>query len=81
MTADSLRKELSKGWAMLVFQYRGKEGHVDPYGAQNGDFSYLLWYEGDEKLVYTMEAVMNTPIFDGHSLSEIADEISDIDWC
>ena len=81
MTADSLRKELSKGWAMLVFQYRGKEGHVDPYGAQNRDFSYLLWYEGDEKLVYTMEDVMNTPIFDGHSLSEIADEISDIDWC
>lgn len=81
MTADSLRKELSKGWAMLVFQYRGKEGHVDPYWTQNGDFSYLLWYEGDEKLVYTMEDVMNTPIFDGHSLSEIADEISDIDWC
>ena len=81
MTADSLRKELSKGWAMLVFQYRGKEGHVDPYGTQNGDFSYILWYEGDEKLVYTMEDVMNTPIFDGHSLSEIADEISDIDWC
>ena len=48
---------------MLVFQYRGKEGHVDHYGAQNGDFSYLLWYEGDEKLVYTMEDVMNTPHF------------------
>ncbi len=27
MTADSLQKELSKGWAMLVFQYHGKEGH------------------------------------------------------
>lgn len=81
MTADSLQKELSKGWAMLVFQYHGKEGHVDPYGTQDGNFAYLLWYEGEEKLVHSMEEVMNTPIFDGHSLSEIAGDISEIDWC
>ena len=81
MTADSLQKELSKGWAMLVFQYHGKEGHVDPYGTQDGNFSYLLWYDGDEKLVHSMEDVMHTPIFDGHSLSEIAGDISEIDWC
>ena len=66
---------------MLVFQYHGKEGHVDPYGTQDGSFSYLLWYEGDEKLVHSMDKVMDTPIFDGHSLSEIASDISEIDWC
>ena len=66
---------------MLVFQYHGKEGHVDPYGTQDGSFSYLLWYEGDEKLVHSMDEVMGTPIFDGHSLSEIASDISEIDWC
>ena len=48
MTADSLQKELSKGWAMLVFQYHGKEGHVDPYDTRDENFSYLLWYDGDE---------------------------------
>lgn len=66
---------------MLVFQYHGKEGHVDPYGTQDGSFSYLLWYEGDEKLVHSMDEVMDTPIFSGHSLSEIASDISEIDWC
>lgn len=66
---------------MLVFQYHGKEGHVDPYGTQDGSFSYLLWYEGDEKLVHSMDEVMDTSIFDGHSLSEIASDISEIDWC
>ena len=81
MTADALQKELSKGWAMLVFQYHGKEGHVDPYDPRDENFSYLLWYDGDEKLVHSMEDVMNTPMFDGHSLSEIAGDISEIDWC
>lgn len=80
MTADSLRKELAKGWAMLIFQYHGKEGHVDPYGTQDGNFSCLLWYGGDEKLVNSMDEVMNTPIFDGHALAEIAGSISDVDW-
>ena len=63
MTADSLQKELSKGWAMLVFQYHGKEGHVDPYDTRDENFSYLLWYDGDEKLVHSMEDVMHTPYF------------------
>ena len=80
MTADSLQKELAKGWAMLIFQYHGKEGHVDPYCTRENGFSYLLWYDGDEKLVHSMDEVMNTPIFDGHALAEITGNISDIDW-
>ena len=81
MTAESLQKEIAKGWAMLVFQYGGKEGHVDPYSTLKDDFSCLLWYDGTEKLVHSMQEVMNIPIFDGHALADIAEDISGIDWC
>lgn len=80
MTTDSLQKEIAKGWAMLVFQYHGKEGHVDPYCTQDNDFSCLLWYDGHEELVHSMHEVMHTPIFDGHSLADISNDISEIDW-
>lgn len=81
MTADSLQKEIAKGWAMLVFQYHRKEGHIDPYCTLKDNFSCLLWYDGAEKLVHSMREVMETPIFDGHSLADIAEDILGIDWC
>lgn len=38
MTADSLRKELSKGWAMLVFQY------IERFFAQPGRGAFFMPY-------------------------------------
>lgn len=65
---------------MLVFTYCGKEGHVDPYYTPGKGYSYLLWFDGAERLVYDMDAVMHTPIFGGQALADIADSITDIDW-
>lgn len=76
MSAKELRNFITQGYTMLYFQYGGKEGHVDPYS----HFEYLLWYDGNAKLVHSINEVMDTPFFDGHSLAEIADKLTDVDW-
>ena len=77
---EQLKKRIEEGAYMQVFFYQGKEGHVDPYRTQEGVQSYLLWYDGKEKLVYSLEAVWNAKIFGGKSLSEISEELTDLDW-
>ncbi len=80
MNAAELRAEISKCYTMIYFRYCGKEGHVDPYYDARKGYSYLLWYAGKEKLVHSMDEVMNTPFWNGHTLTEIADDLTDIDW-
>lgn len=80
MSVKELRDFITQGYTMLYFQYRGKEGHVDPYHMQPGHSEYLLWYDGNEKIVHSIDEVMNTSFFDGHSLTEIAEKLTNIDW-
>ena len=80
MSTTELKDFISKCSTMLYFRYCGKEGHVDPYYMQPNHYEYLLWYDGNEKTVHSIDAVMSAPFFDGHSLAEIADKLTDIDW-
>jgi len=80
MNAEELKAEIAKCYTIIYFRYCGKDGHVDPYYAVKKGYSYLLWYDGNEKLVHNIDEVMNTPFFDGHTLDEIADKLTDIDW-
>jgi hypothetical protein len=78
--AKFIRDYVGQCASMLTFDYHGKEGHVDPYYSPQNGYSYLLWFDGNEQLVYSLDAVMDTPFWDGHSLNEIADECTDFDW-
>ncbi len=71
-----IRDYIDSGASMLYFQYHDKEGHVDPYGPTE----FLLWFEGEERTVHSLDEVMNTPFWDGKSLAEIAEEVTDITW-
>lgn len=71
-----IRDYIDSGASMLTFQYRGKEGQIDPYGPTE----FLLWFEGEERTVHSLDEVMNTPFWDGKSLAEIAEEVTDITW-
>lgn len=77
---DEIRATLLDNATLFGFEYNGKSGNVDPmYTPETGN-RFLLWYDGDEKVVDSIDAVMDTPFFDGHTLNEISDEITVTDW-
>lgn len=76
MTANDLKNRIDELCAIVSFVYEGKEGHVDPYSHSQ----YLLWFDGDEMMVNSIDRVMNTPFFDGRTLNEIADKVTAIDY-
>ena len=59
MTANDLKNRIDELCSIVSFSYKGKEGHVDPYSHSQ----YLLWFDGDEMMVGSIEEVMNTPFF------------------
>ena len=77
---DTIRDFVASCASMLYFQYKGKEGHVDPCYSKAKGYSYLLWYDGDETTVHSVDEVMNTPFWDGKPLADIADDVTDITW-
>ena len=73
---DTIRDYVASCASMLYFQYKGKEGQVDPYSPTE----FLLWYDGNETTVHSVDDVMNTPFWDGKSLADIADDVTGITW-
>ena len=66
---------------LFGFIYDGKDGNVDPYyiPETNSD-EFLLYYNGTEQTVTSIDEVMNTPFINGKSLNEIADKIEITEW-
>lgn len=76
MKADAIKNRIAEICTLFGFEYHGKDGNVDPYSQTE----FLLFFDGAEKTVHSIDEVMSTPFFDGKSLAEIADEITNIDW-
>ena len=61
----------------VLFEYKEKECGIDPLSHTEFD----VWYGEKEETMSSVEAVFNTPFFDGKSLTEIFTEIAPtIDW-
>ena len=59
----------------IEFDYKGIAGGVDPFS----DTHFDVWY-GEELYVATsIDEVMSVKLFDGKSLTEIVDEIEEVD--
>lgn len=71
---DQIKNRLQECATLFEFDYHGKTGNIAPF-CINGAYEYLLFFDGEEKMVYDIDDVMNTPFFDGKSLAEISDEI------
>ncbi len=66
---------------LFGFEYRGKEGNVDPcYIHEEKRYEYLFFFDGEEQTVYEIDSVMNTPFIMGHTLNELAEEIEITEW-
>lgn len=74
-TTDIFKKKVKDCYGLIEFSYQGKDGNVDPYFHNDGTYSYLLYFDGYEKTVYSIDDVMNTPFICGKSLNELGDTI------
>lgn len=52
---------------------------IDPCFHKDGTYSYLLYFDGFEKTVYSIVDVMNTPFVCGKSLNELRDAVKVLD--
>lgn len=71
MTADELQQEIDTLASHILFIYQGKECGVDPFSHHE----YDMWYGENAVTVTSIDAVMNTPIFEGKTLREISEDI------
>lgn len=76
MTLQEMRDYIASLASMLYFKYLGKDGHIDPYTQNN----ILLWYDGKERTVTSVDAAMNTPFLDGKTIAEAFPNITDIEY-
>lgn len=76
MKAEDIRKKIAEIASLFGFEYDGKYGNVDPYYIpETNSYEFLLYYDGEETIVYDIDSVMNTPFIAGNSLNEISEEI------
>ena len=72
-TVDYIKQTLVVNGTLFGFEYRGKEGNIDPYYT-NG--KYLLFFDGKEKVVDSFEEVLSTPFIDGKTIVHVLEQIT-----
>lgn len=78
-TTDVFRKRVTDCSGLIEFKYDDKYGNVDPYYHGNSKYSYLLYYNGDETTVHSIDEVMEAPFIDGQSLNSLGSKIVILD--
>lgn len=76
MTAEKIKNRVGEICSHFTFDYNGKCCGVDPLSRNNFD----MWC-GDENFnAKSLDEVMNTKLFDGECLNDIADKIEIDEW-
>lgn len=75
MTAAKLRKQVESLVSHVLFDYNGKSCGIDPIDRQQID----VWYGDIAFTAKSIDEVMDSPFFDGKSLSQICKDITNID--
>lgn len=76
MKAEKIKNRISEICSHFTFIYQGKDCGVDPFSHNHFD----MWFGDTDKTVNNIDDVMNSPFFDGKSLSEICEDIEVIDF-
>lgn len=81
MKSEIIKNRIEQCITLFGFEYNGKEGNIDPYYMPElKKTKYLLFFDGLETMVDSIDEVMLTPFINGKSLTEICNEITVIDW-
>jgi hypothetical protein len=68
---DETIADLEELVSHFLFEYNGKNCGIDPISRNE----YHLWYGDHSKIVYSIEEVAQSRIWDGNILSEIFEDI------
>lgn len=77
---DVIKSTIVDNATLFGFDYNGKSGNIDPsYTPETGDV-FLLFFNGNEQSVSSIDEVFSTPFIDGKTLSEVANQITITEW-
>ncbi len=76
MTITDVKNYLAKLTSHVMFDYNGYSCGVDPLSRNK----FVMWYGDNEKTVNSIEEVMNSEFFDGKSLTDIWNDIIELDY-
>lgn len=76
MTLLDVKKYLADLIGHVIFDYNGYSCGVDPIALDSFD----MWYGDNEITVNSVEEVMNKNFFDGKSLKDIWDDVTELDF-
>lgn len=76
MTLSHFEEHISNLVGCVNFNYNGQTCGIDP----NNFNEYDMWYGDKSTTVDSVDSVVNLKFFDGKSLNDIWDDISDIDY-
>lgn len=75
MKPDDLKKRIDSLISHILFDYNKKQCGIDPISRNNID----MWYGDNEYCASSVEDAMTYPLFDGKSLNQICDKITNIE--
>ncbi len=76
MTSSMIKKRLDGLIGCVTFEYKGHPCGVDPLA--HDDFN--MWYGNLAFKARSIDEVMTTKLFDGKSLTDIANDITDLEY-
>lgn len=76
MSIHDVKKYISDLTSHVLFDFNGKQCGVDPLSQNEFD----VWYGDKIETVQSVDAVFSTPMFDGKSLTEIFNDIENLDY-
>ena len=76
MKISDFIEQVSSIAGCITFEYNGANCGIDPYSKNN----FEIWYGENLISVNSVDEVMNTKLFDGKSLTEIFNDITEIDF-
>lgn len=76
MTDFNMKNFLWNLTSHVMFEYNGYSCGVDPLAHD----VYEMWYGDESMTAHSIDEVMNTKFFAGKSLSDILDDITDLEY-
>lgn len=75
MKPDAMKNQIDSLVSHILFDYSGKPCGIDPINRKHID----MWYGDDDYCAKSIDDAMAFPLFNGKSLSEICENIENIE--
>ena len=76
MSFDEFKQKVQSLFSYIGFEYNGYDCGIDPFSKNDFD----MWYGDEYHKALSIDDVFSYPLFDGMSLTEIFDDIKNIDY-